>query len=573
MPDHPMKETPFLRTDCPVCASRRLGYAFSHAGYRIARCTDCGVMFSNPQPTDEQLTEIYDAEYFIGGSSEEGRNRTREMKRATARLYLDEIKRYSDASSGRLLEVGCGDGDFLVEAEAAGFQVTGVELASAACEQARSRLKGGEVICGLLEKAGLAEGQFDLCVLSDVIEHVRDPLAFLAYIHRLLRPNGVIFIATPSLASWSAKLLRQNWMEFKPEHLTYFDPKTLQTALFRTGYHEVIVQPGWKVLNLDYVAEHFERFPVPVVTPLVRFVRNLLPQGMRQKYRRVVASGMMVFARRASVPEKRKLSVILPAYNEAATFEPLMEAVLHKEVVGLDTEIVLVESNSTDGTRQLAQKYQDHPRVRLVLEEKPRGKGHAVRTGLAHARGDFILIQDADLEYDLEDYEALLEPLISGREAFTLGARHGGSAWKMRRFVDQPLLSGLLNLAHWGFTMLVNVCFLQRLKDPFTMYKVFRRDCLFGLNFECNRFDFDWELLIKLLRKGYKPLEMPVNYRSRSFKEGKKVSLFGDPISWIKICLKLRFTRIDPMAEVERRNRAASAPARDPLSASTVVRA
>jgi glycosyltransferase involved in cell wall biosynthesis len=264
---------------------------------------------------------------------------------------------------------------------------------------------------------------------------------------------------------------------------------------------------------------------------------------------------------------------VLPAYNEAATFEPLMEAVLNKEVAGLDTEIVLVESNSTDGTRQLAQKYQDHPRVRLVLEDKPRGKGHAVRTGLAHARGDFILIQDADLEYDLEDYEALLEPLISGREAFTLGARHGGSAWKMRRFVDQPLLSGLLNLAHWGFTMLVNVCFLQRLKDPFTMYKVFRRDCLFGLNFECNRFDFDWELLIKLLRKGYKPLEMPVNYRSRSFKEGKKVSLFGDPISWIKICLKLRFTRIDPMAEVERQNRAASASTRDHLSATSVVRA
>ena len=180
---------------------------------------------------------------------------------------------------------------------------------------------------------------------------------------------------------------------------------------------------------------------------------------------------------------------------------------------------------------------------------------------MAHARGDFILIQDADLEYDLEDYDALLEPLISGREAFTLGARHGGGgAWKMRQgFVDQPLLSSLLNLAHWGFTALINVCFLQRLKDPFTMYKVFRRDCLYGLRFECNRFDFDWELLIKLLRKGYHPLEMPVNYRSRSFKEGKKVSLFGDPISWIKICLKLRFTRIDPMEEVDRQRRVSAA--------------
>src|SRR5258707_1025700 len=117
MPDHPMKEPLPLRTDCPVCAGHRLGYAFSHAGYRIARCTDCGVMFSNPQPTDEQLTAIYNADYFLGASSDEGRAATREMKRATARLYLEEIKRYCGAAQGRLLEVGCGDGDFLVEAE------------------------------------------------------------------------------------------------------------------------------------------------------------------------------------------------------------------------------------------------------------------------------------------------------------------------------------------------------------------------------------------------------------------------------------------------------------------------
>jgi len=264
----------------------------------------------------------------------------------------------------------------------------------------------------------------------------------------------------------------------------------------------------------------------------------------------------------------------VPAYNESATFEPLMEAVLQKEIPGLDIEVVLVESNSTDGTRELAQKYADHPRVRLVLEDRPRGKGHAVRTGLAHAKGDFILIQDADLEYDLEDYDALLEPLMSGRAAFTLGARHGGGAWKMRRFTAQPLLSTLLNLAHWGFTTLLNVCFLQRLKDPFTMYKVFRRDCLFGLKFECNRFDFDWEVLIKLLRKGYQPIEMPVNYRSRSFKEGKKVTLFGDPWSWLKICAKLRFSRVDPMAEVERMRRdAASVSTHDSLHVEATARA
>jgi len=548
------------RHDCPLCASSRLRYAFSHEGYRLVRCADCTLLFSNPQPSDTELAAIYSADYFLGAESEEGRASTREIKRATARQYLSEIHRYTGEVGGSLLEIGCGDGDFLIEAEAAGYSVTGVEYAPAACEQARTRLKRGEVLCGELETAGLPDSRFDLCVLSDVIEHVRDPISFLREIHRLLKPGGGIFIATPSLASWSAKLLSKNWMEFKPEHLTYFDPQTLETALFRTGYHQVIVRPGWKVLTVDYAAKHFERFPVPVVTPFVRFVSSLLPEGMRKKSRRVVASGMMVFARKTEVAGKRTVSVVLPAFNEAATFQPLLDSVLKKELPGLEIEVVVVESNSTDGTRELALKYQDHPRVRLVLEDRPRGKGHAVRTGLAHASGDFILIQDADLEYDLEDYDALLEPLVSGRAAFTLGARHGGSAWKMREFNGQPLLSGALNLGHWFFTTLVNVLFGQRLRDPFTMFKVFRRDCLFGLRFECNRFDFDYELLIKLLRKGYQPIELPVNYRSRSFKEGKKVSLFGDPLSWIKACLKLRFTRIDPMAEIERA-RAAAAPA------------
>ena len=561
------------RTDCPLCAGSRLRYAFSHEGYRLVRCADCALLFSNPQPSDTELAAIYSADYFLGAESDEGRASTREMKRATARQYLSEIHSYAGEAGGRLLEIGCGDGDFLVEAETAGYRVTGVEYAPAACDQARARLTRGEIICGELEKAALEGAQFDLCVLSDVIEHVRDPLAFLREIHRLLKPGGGIFIATPSLASWSAKLLRQNWMEFKPEHLTYFEPKTLETALFRTGYDQVIVRPGWKVLTFDYVAKHFQRFPVPVVTPLVNFVSRLLPEGMRTKYRRVVASGMMVFARKTKVPGKRSVSVVVPAFNEAATIQPLLDSVLQKQIPGLDLEVVIVESNSTDGTRELALKYQDHPRVRLVLEDRPRGKGHAVRTGLAHASGDFILIQDADLEYDLEDYDALLEPLVSGRAAFTLGARHGGSAWKMREFTGQRLLSSALNFGHWFFTTLVNVLFLQRLKDPFTMFKVFRRDCLFGLKFECNRFDFDYELLIKLLRKGYQPIELPVNYRSRSFKEGKKVSLFGDPVSWVKVCLKLRCTRIDPLAEVERARAADAAPAKTAQSVGEPVAA
>jgi glycosyltransferase involved in cell wall biosynthesis len=193
--------------------------------------------------------------------------------------------------------------------------------------------------------------------------------------------------------------------------------------------------------------------------------------------------------------------------------------------------------------------------VKLILEEQPRGKGYAVRIGLKAATGDYVLIQDADLEYDLEDYDGLLEPLVAGRAAFVLGSRHGGrNVWKMRQFTGQFGLSLFVNLGHWFFVTLINVLFLQRLRDPFTMFKVFRRDCLYALEFECNRFDFDFELLIKLIRKGYHPIELPVNYRSRSFKEGKKVRMFRDPLTWLRALAWLRFVKIDPMKVVEQKH-------------------
>jgi glycosyltransferase involved in cell wall biosynthesis len=346
-------------------------------------------------------------------------------------------------------------------------------------------------------------------------------------------------------------------MEFKTEHLTYFDRQTLQTALFKADFREVIVQPGWKVLSLDYIKKHFERFPVPILTPTVNMLNRVLPKGMRMQPRRIVASGVMAFARKAEARPRPVLSVIVPAYNEAKTFGAVMDGLLRKDVPGLEMEIVVVESNSTDGTRELTLKYKEHPKVKVILEETPRGKGHAVRTGLNAAGGDYVLIQDADLEYDFEDYDALLEQLVTGRNAFVLGSRHGGrKVMKMRQFTGYRSLSLFFNFGHWFFTTLINILFLQRLRDPFTMFKVFRRDCLFGLEFKCDRFDFDYELLIKLIRKGYRPIELPVNYRSRSYKEGKKVRVFRDPISWLKVLAWLRWVRIDPMSVAERVHKA-----------------
>jgi hypothetical protein len=267
--------------------------------------------------------------------------------------------------------------------------------------------------------------------------------------------------------------------------------------------------------------------------------------------RRVRRGGVVIVARRGDVapPTARPvtLSIVLPVFNERETFRKVMEQLLDKEIPGVDMEIVVVESNSTDGTRDEVRAFEGRERVSVVLEERPRGKGHAVRTGFDHATGELVMIQDADLEYDLDDYEAVLEPLRNFEASFVLGARTrtDGARFGVRHFEKQVLIGMMMNLGNVIFLRLFNTVYRQHLADPFTMYKAFRRECLSGLELECNRFDLDWELTGKLIRAGYTPVEVPVAYESRSFTEGKKVSVLRDPLSWVVAAVKYRFARLD----------------------------
>jgi hypothetical protein len=257
---------------------------------------------------------------------------------------------------------------------------------------------------------------------------------------------------------------------------------------------------------------------------------------------------LMVSARRVAAENTtRKCSIIVPVFNERNTFPELMRRLLAKRLdhLGLEREIILVESNSTDGTRELVAGFAEVPGVRILWQDRPRGKGRAVREALRMARGDIVLIQDADLEYDVNDYDALLSPLLEDRAAFVLGSRHIPGA-RMRRLEGQRLLSAAMDCGHLFFTGLINVLYGQQMKDPLTMFKVFRRDCLHGLELECDRFDFDHELVIKLVLKGYRPVEIPVSYCSRSFRQGKKIRLFRDPLGWIRADFKYRLQPLRP---------------------------
>jgi dolichol-phosphate mannosyltransferase len=210
------------------------------------------------------------------------------------------------------------------------------------------------------------------------------------------------------------------------------------------------------------------------------------------------------------------LTVIIPVYNEAVTVVHLLERVL---AVSYPKQVILVDDGSTDGTSELLQQWADHPDVVLLRHSHNRGKGAAIRTGLAHARGRFTLVQDADLEYDPRDYPRLLEPLLHGRADIVYGSRYlrpsSGSRACGRLFRYGV---ALLNLAVW---LLYGV----RLTDEATCYKVFPTEVLQAMDLQCERFEFCPEVTAKACRMGLTIAEVPIHYTPRSAAEGKKIRL------------------------------------------------
>jgi glycosyltransferase involved in cell wall biosynthesis len=504
-----------VQRECPLCGCAELDYEFIVENCPLCCCRECSLTFLNPQPgRDEpagaELLEVGGGIYEIHAEN------------ATARL--DQFVFYAGTSTGKLLLVGAGE-SLRAAASCRGFEVVSLSLEE-------------------LEEHAPEDGagSFVGCILYCSLEQSTNPVAFLVTVRSMLSRDASLMVIAPSLDSRTARLFRSSWWEFKRHNRYYFTADTMQSLLIKTGFGDPIIVPEDVVVSLHYMRWKLATQPPAWRYRLLRLLIAASPRFLRNKAFRFLHSRLIFIVRPKESAPVPRLSVILPLYNERATFPILMEMLLEKQIPNVEIEIILVESNSSDGSRDLALAYQNHPRVRLILEDRPKGKGYAVRNGLRYATGDIVLFQDADLEYDLDDYEGLIQPILGYRQNFVIGSRHSHSTrlWKIRKFDDAAGMSALFNFGHLTFLMLFNIVYRQRLTDPFSMFKVFRRECLYGLQFECNRFDFDWEIAIKLLRKGYRALELPVNYRSRSFSEGKKVTVFGDPLTWVRALLKYR---------------------------------
>jgi len=493
---------------CPLCGEKRWQYLFTLEKHRHSQCSGCGLIVNKNPISSESLTAEARAE---------------ESDPEAAHLVLERLRQTGFRPGGRvLLIVLHADHPMAGMIRSAGYDLVIHTPASWSAETVAAEGYAG-------------------AVLYQTLEAWSDPGCQLDRVWQALEADGGVIVSFQALDSWPVRFWKNRWIGWRADKCCCYSRKTVQLMLLKSGFDRLWLERDRRRLSLQHIFDRLKQSPRHGMLRRLAGGLRWLPAPWRRMPLRLPTSGILAVGQKCERRVRPLVTIVVPVYNEKKSFEQMIEGLLAKEIPGADREIIIVESNSCDGTRELVLNHAKHPEVRIVLQDRPRGKGDAVREGFEQARGDILMIQDADMEYDFDDYDALLEPLCSWRELFVLGARHGGS-WKMRQFNDQPGLSILMNGAHIFFTSLINVLYGQRMKDPFTMFKVFRRDGLFGLTFQARHFDFDHELVIKLILRHYVPCELPVNYRSRSYKEGKKVNIFQEPFRWLRVdfgnCMK-----------------------------------
>jgi hypothetical protein len=514
-----------LYLNCTVCRADNSEYLFHKVGVRFVQCRNCGIVYVNPVGSARQ--NYFDIE-------KAAQYRTAQEKELCLRGFetfvtrvAREYERIEVAPLRHTVLLGRSFREFAESeaARAAGLSIVPVD------DEAFNALALDSNIDSLLSALG-AETQ--VLLLNELLEACSDPAAVVEKLRAAL-PRSTWFVVTYSHAgSMPARMMRRYWPQFFDVKTTFFDTTNLAALMARFDLR-LKTQFSFPVEHtLGYVLDR-----LAPEAPLTHVVGASPARNIAMPLR--TGHHVAIFREKqipTDVPEK--LSIVFPVYNEEKYVAQVIDGILAKELK-IPKELIIVESKSTDGTREIVRRYEGEPGVKVLLEERPRGKGHAVRTGLEAVTGTIVLIQDADFEYDIDDYDALLEPILQHKTSFVLGSRSLGlDDWKVRRFARGAAKGFALNVAQLVFARTFNFLYQQRITDVNTMFKVFRTECLEGVKLESDGFDLDIELACKLVKNGFAPMEVPVNYVARGYDEGKKISL-GDAFPSYAAFFRYRF--------------------------------
>jgi Glycosyl transferase family 2/Methyltransferase domain len=510
--------------DCPACGSQSQRYLFHRTGVRFVRCRACDLVYADP--IDPTGRAYFDIRAVGQHDAPVDRRHTSADFAALLSTICDNYERQHGRRPERVLVIGRWHPDFTA------VGLPDVEVTLAAMMGAdETRL----VTHALTESLGSSLAEFDVVLLHEFLEAAHEPAKVLEGVSERLKPDAIVAVAFANMHSIPSRLLRRRWKSFFDKKIAFYNADNLETLMWRAGFRRLGNELLTSTYSLGYLAARMDLAP--------RTQRLLARSGLARLSGRVASGREIIFFAPSPLDTAERLSIIVPVYNEERYVRDVIEALLAKELP-IEREIIIVESNSADSSRAIVRSFQGEPAIRIVYQDRPRGKGNAVRAALEVASGTIVLIQDADFEYDLDDYDGLLEPILQRRASFVLGSRSLGlDDWKVRRYATSRIKGVLTNLAQVVFAKSFNLLYQQNVTDINTMLKVFRRECIEGCHLDGDGFSLDIELVCKIVRNGFAPLEVPVNYVARGYDEGKKINFLDAYPSYFAL-LRCRFGRL-----------------------------
>jgi len=485
----------------------------------IVRCLDCGLTYTLYSRDKSSVIKDYsDMEDGLYLQEEHGRRRA-------AKRVLKELSALKNP--GRLLEIGSATGFFLDEAKKAGWKVIGIEPSKWATEYAQTNFEL-DIIESTAEEADLGAQKFDVIVLIDVIEHFADPKYALEKIRRLLNADGILYIATPDIDSFTSRVLKRRWWGIKSYHLYYFNRKLLKALLDRAGFEIVKRSFYSRYFSIGYItqliskhegvlgkalARIFDRTSLDKKEIPVNFYDQIALFARKKKLMNDIVDSSRP---RSDSAQRLKTTIVLPAYNAAKTLRRTVSDMPE----GIADEIILVDDKSSDATVAIARDLG----LTVFTHDKNSGYGGNQKTCYEESlrRGaDIVVMLHPDYQYDPKMIPELIEPIRSGRADAVFGSRmmKGGA-------LDGGMPKWKHN-ANILLTALENVVLGTYLTEYHSGFRAYSRELLKSLNFKYNSdgFIFDTEIIVQILLKRFKIEEIPIH--TRYFKEASTIGFLG----------------------------------------------